>query len=446
MTQPNILLLHCHDLGRFLSAYGIDSVQSPALDSLAREGVVFERAFATAPQCSPARSSLFTGDYPQQTGVLGLTHDPHGWDMIDPSRHVATQLRGAGYATELVGIHHESRTLPDDEVAERLGFDRVETGGYAPEVARRAADAVRRRADGNRPFYLQVGFIEPHRLQSDRDEAGGVGFLGPHIQPDQERGVTVPPYLEDTASSRAEIAELQGAVRTVDAAVGEVLQALENAGVADRTLVVFTTDHGIAMPRAKCSLYEAGLEVALIVRVPWRRDLAGRRVSAMVSHLSVVPTLLDAAGDAESDRTAPNLIAVSDDLEPGQSEVFGQMTYHNYYDPKRSVRDERHKLIVNYSNAPLAMDPTQSWAHRSLPLGLDRGNMPNNLERELYDLDTDPLELTNLAADPAHADVLDRLQTDLHSWMRRVDDPLLRGFIPAPRTRATVPGAVPARS
>ena len=200
------------------------------------------------------------------------------------------------------------------------------------------------------------------------------------------------------------------------------------------------------MPRAKCSLYEAGLEVALIVRVPWRRDLAGRRVSAMVSHLSVVPTLLDAAGDAESDRTAPNLIAVSDDLEPGQSEVFGQMTYHNYYDPKRSVRDERHKLIVNYSNAPLAMDPTQSWAHRSLPLGLDRGNMPNNLERELYDLDTDPLELTNLAADPAHADVLDRLQTDLHSWMRRVDDPLLRGFIPAPRTRATVPGAVPARS
>ena len=218
MTQPNILLLHCHDLGRFLSAYGIDSVQSPALDSLAREGVVFERAFATAPQCSPARSSLFTGDYPQQTGVLGLTHDPHGWDMIDPSRHVATQLRGAGYATELVGIHHESRTLPDDEVAERLGFDRVETGGYAPEVARRAADAVRRRADGNRPFYLQVGFIEPHRLQSDRDEAGVVGFLGPHIQPDQERGVTVPPYLEDTASSRAEIAELQGAVRTVDAA------------------------------------------------------------------------------------------------------------------------------------------------------------------------------------------------------------------------------------
>lgn len=72
--------------------------------------------------------------------------------------------------------------------------------------------------------------------------------------------------------------------------------------------------------------------------------------------------------------------------------------------------------------------------------------MPNNLERELYDLDTDPLELTNLAADPAHADVLDRLQTDLDSWMRRVDDPLLRGFIPAPRTRATVPGAVPARS
>lgn len=446
MTHPNILLLHCHDLGRFLSAYGIDTVQSPALDALAADGIVFERAFATAPQCSPARSSLFTGDYPQQTGVLGLTHDPHGWDMVDPSRHVATHLRRAGYATELVGIHHESRTLPDAEVADRLGFDRVDTGGYAPDVARRAAAAVRRHAGQERPFYLQVGFIEPHRLQSDRDEAGVVGFLGSHIQPDDERGVTVPPYLEDTASSRAEIAELQGAVRVMDAAVGEVLAALEEAGVAEDTLVVFTTDHGIAMPRAKCSLYEPGLEVALIMRVPWRRDLAGRRPQAMVSHLSVVPTLLDAAGEIGAERTAPNLIAVADDLEPGQSEVFGQMTYHNYYDPKRSVRDERHKLIVNYSNAPLAMDPTQSWAHRSLPLGLDRGNMPNNRERELYDLVADPLELTNLIADPAHADVRDRLQADLDAWMRRVDDPLLAGFIPAPRTRATIPGAVPASS
>lgn len=159
----NILLIHCHDLGRFLGAYGVPTVVSPHLDSLAAESALFESAFATAPHCSPARASLFTGTYPQTNGVLGLTHDPFGWDLTDPSSHLASRLSAAGYGTELIGVHHESRVLSDDVVAERLGFDRVRSGGDRDTVVERTTEALDRAAASDAPFYLQVGFHEPHR-------------------------------------------------------------------------------------------------------------------------------------------------------------------------------------------------------------------------------------------------------------------------------------------
>ncbi|MRG60247.1 sulfatase-like hydrolase/transferase [Agromyces sp. CFH 90414] len=431
----NILIIHCHDLGRFLGAYGVETVSTPHLDALAAESTVFEHAFSTAPHCSPARASLFTGSYPQQNGVLGLTHEPFGWDLRDPSTHLAHRLRGAGYRTELVGVHHESKVLADDEVAARLGFDRVRTGGDRDVVARRAIEALDRAAEAadeaGAPFYLQVGFNEPHRSPSDRDPLGVMGFLGEHVEPDASRGITVPAHLRDDEGARTEMAELQGAVRAMDEGVGRVLARLSELGLDEHTVVVFTTDHGLALPRAKCTLYDAGTGVALLIRTPDRREWRSRRVNELVSHVDVVPTLFELVDLPAPDGVAGrSLVPLIEQGVPAREHAFGQLTYHTYYDPKRSVRSATHKLIVNFSNAPRAMDPTQSWVHRSLPADLAGPTIGTSPTVELYDLRTDPHETSNLAGDDRNGDEDRRatfaaLAAALLDWMRETGDPLL---------------------
>lgn len=422
----NILLLHCHDLGRFLGLYGVDTVVSPHLDGLAAESVVFDTAFSTAPHCSPARASLFTGSYPQQNGVLGLTHEPFGWDLRNPSNHVAHQLSTRGYRTELVGVHHESKVLPDEEIAARLGFDRVRTGGDRDTVAARAIEALDAAAAAESPFYLQVGFHEPHRTPSKRDPIGVMGFLGESVEPDSALGLTVPPYLRDDEGSRAEMAELQGAVRAMDEGVGRVLARLEELGLRDDTIVVFTTDHGLALPRAKCTLYDAGTGVALLMRVPGRPGWQGRRLSEVVSHVDVLPTLFELLEHPlPSSCIGASLVDLVERGVAARAHAFGQLTYHTYYDPKRSVRSATHKLIVNFSNAPRAMDPTQSWVHRSLPADLTGPTIGTSPLVELYDLRSDPDETSNLADVESATPVIATLSRELLNWMREIGDPLL---------------------
>lgn len=433
----NVVLVICHDLGRFTGAYGIRTVRTPRLDAFAAESVVFDRAFSTAPQCSPARAALVTGTYPQRNGVLGLVHSPFDWDLHDTSDHLAHRLRGTGYRTALVGEQHETRMLDDDTVGRLLGFDHVDTGGTADAVADRAVAQLSDLAQSPQPFYLQIGFHEPHRIPSKRDRPGVMGFLGDHIDPDSSLGVTVPDYLHDDSDAREEMAELQGAVRFMDAQAGRVIDAIGGLGLADDTLVVFTTDHGVALPRAKCSLYEPGLEVALMMRAPFRSGWHGGRVSGMVSHVDVRPTILELLGcPPEPGAHGRSLVPVVEQGAPAAEHVFGQMTYHTYYDPRRSVRTDRHKLIVNFSSAPLPMDPTQSWKPRTVPREIYRDGVRTCSHLEFYDLHEDPGETVNLAGDPACAQEIAALSDALMTWMRDVGDPLLESAVTSPHHHA----------
>lgn len=424
----NVLLLHSHDLGRFLGCYGVSTVDTPHLDRLAATGVRFDRAFSTAPQCSPSRASLFTGRFPQQNGVLGLTHAAFGWDLRPGERHLAHRLAALGYHTSLLGVHHESRVLPDPEIAQRLGFDEVLTGGHGEVVAARAVERLSGFAGQDRPFYLQVGFREPHRLPGRRDPEGVMGFIGDHMSPFAERGVSIPGYLVPDAGAREEIAELQGAVGYLDACVGQVLQSLDELGLTERTIVVFVTDHGLALPRAKCTLYDPGLEIALLARAPALGWVGGRTVTDLVSGVDLAPTLLAALDQPIPPEMAGlSLVpALTGADRPDRDLVFGQLTYHDYYDPRRSVRSSSRKLIVNFSSAPSMMDASQSWRRRSTPRGKPVASTP---VAELYDLDADPWELTNVIDEPGYAQDRDLLLAALHDWMVDVGDPLLAGAV-----------------
>lgn len=434
--RPNIVVMHCHDLGRLLGCYGNPTVHTPHLDAFAADGIRFDGMFAAAPQCSPSRAALFTGRWPHANGVLGLTHNEFAWDLHPGERHLGGILREAGYRSVLLGVHHESRTLPDQEIAEQLGFDLVDKSEVlADPVADRGIAHLSELAAGEKPFFLELGFFEPHRIPGRRDPHGVQGFLGNHVEPDDSRGVAVPPYLLDTEAARTELAELQGAVRHMDAAAGRVLAHLDELGIADNTLVIFTTDHGLALPRAKCSLYDPGLEVAFIARYPRRGWTGGRVHDELLSHTDFVPTLLELLQrPADDDLHGRSFLPLLDGGQPytPHAEVYGEMTYHDYYDPRRCLRTRTHKLIANFSSAHAFMDPSQSWHRRCIPRVQIAGPKSSHAALELYDLRADPAELNDLAGDPEQAELLADLSRRLYAWLRRTEDPLLHGAITSP--------------
>ncbi|MGC9452785.1 MAG: sulfatase family protein [Oceanipulchritudo sp.] len=429
--QPaNILIIHCHDLGQHLGCYGIDTVRSPHIDRFAREGILFRRAFATAPQCSPSRASMYTGTYPEQNGVMGLCSPIMGWDLNPDVRHLGQILSAADYFTFGCGIIHETHSGP-----QRCGlqaYDNEEAVAKMPESFARQLSIAKQ--DG-RPFYGQVGFFAPHRRPIDwRNKKEDQGFLEAGMEPDTAKGVQVPGYLTDTTGTRDELAELQAAIHGVDHAFGEMLRTLEQAGLRENTILVLTTDHGIAMPRAKCSLYDPGIEIAMLLQWPEKLTKA-RTIDALYSNIDLTPTLLELAGL----RALPRMSGLSwapvllHEAKPARGEIFASMTFHDYYFPMRAIRTDRHKLIVHFSNTHAFMDPTQSWHHRSSTITPPNNNRSQSPLVELYDLEADPWEQHNLAEDADYSAIKRDLLQRLARHMREVGDPLPKQGFPSPR-------------
>jgi N-sulfoglucosamine sulfohydrolase len=380
---------------------------------LAAEGVRFARGFCTAPQCSPSRASLHTGRYPHATGVLGLAHEPFGWRLDAREKHLARLLHEAGYRTSLVGMQH----LVEHGSAHELGYETFSPVRPAYEEADAAIAQLRQLSASSEPFYLEVGFEEPHRPY----DFGGA-------QPDTSHGVAVPPYLPDGPQAREDFAAFQGAIRQMDTAVGRILSAVD-----DSTLVVFATDHGAAMPRAKCTLYDPGIEVAVLMRWPAGGLSGGRVVSDLVSNVDVTPTLLDLLGlpvPGNFHGLSLRALLVGDGTAPRQ-EIFAEKTYHTAYEPMRAIRTERYKLIANLEIGLRFDVPGDILTSPIYPLMIPRivGTRP---PLELYDLSADPWEQANLAEAPELAEQRAELCRRLLLWMAHTDDPLLRGPLTSP--------------
>lgn len=435
-NRPNILFVHCHDLGTFLHCYGVETVRTPNLDAFARQGVRFANSFCSAPQCSPSRASIFTGRYPHNNGVMGLTHAHFAWDLHPGERHMAQILGDAGYAAEAVGIIHETRSGP-----KRCGYEKYTRHSRAAQTVTKAIERLEHfTREEDRPFFLSVGTIEPHRLRGSED-SDYMGFLAPEFEADSTNGVAVPGFLRDTPGTRAELAELQGAVHHVDTAFGRLMKAVDDLGLAENTLVVFTTDHGYAMPRAKCSLYDPGMAVALMMRLPSRPGWHGGAVyEEMIPNIDYLPTILDLLGIDIPENVQGKSFTPLLDGQPytPNKVVFGEISHHDYYDPRRSIRTETHKLIVNFSSAPFFMDPSQSWRPRSDTIVPKSHALAYHEPMELYDLREDPWELKDLARDKAHAETRRALMRELYQHLVATEDPILDGAITPPLHRRSL--------
>ena len=432
MSELNILYIHAHDLGRYCQPYGY-ALPSPNLQRLAEKGVLFRQAHAAAPTCSPSRAALVTGQWPHVNGMYGLASTKWGYTLKDYSRHIARFLKTKGYHTALAGAQHVARK-PWADPEKVLGYDRFLTHTPKPPQVfdpEQTVDSARQflAEPGDRPFFLSVGFVEPHRT--------GDGGLFSHTIPqepdDLDTRYCLPmPHLPDTPTTRRETANFKMGVEIMDRRMGAVLTALDENGLRDNTLVICTTDHGPGFPDMKCTLTDRGTGVMLIVRGPKETGFAGGTVSdALVTHMDIYPTICELLGlDPPDWLQGCSLVPlVKGDTDTIHDAIFTEQNYHADYRPLRAVRTQRYKYIRRFDTAArkgVDRGPAQAmWEE----LGWQK---TPQAEEELYDLLFDPHEANSLVADKHYVEVLQKMRQQLQEWMQSTDDPLLGHGVPEP--------------
>jgi N-sulfoglucosamine sulfohydrolase len=421
-ARPNILVFVADDMAWDDSgAYGHPTIRTPTIDRLARDGLRFDRAFLTCSSCSPSRSSILTGRYPHSTGAEQL-HWPLPADQV----LVSKLLQQAGYYTAAIGKWHLGERVRDQ-------FDLTKPG-----VGQMLATLRDRPRD--KPFFFWFAFTDPHRPYRP----------GAIPQPYRPEEVVVPPYLPDVPETRRDLALYYDAITRLDGVMGEVLAELDRQGAARDTLVLFLSDNGRPFPRCKTTVYDSGVRTPLIVRWPGRVRPGGT-CGRLVSAVDIAPTIAAVAGLPAGYPAQPGrpsfqgksfAALLTNPAGPAVRDyAFAEHNWHDYDAHERGVRSERFNYVRNsYPELPGTppADAVSGITFQAMRKLRDAGRLtpaqrsvfvkPRPAE-ELYDVDADPHELTNLAGDPKYADVLKSMRSALDGWIKETHDGL-----PAERT------------
>ena len=433
-SSPNIVLIIADDMGADdWSGAGNAGIRTPNLERLAKAGLSFRNAVLTCSSCSPSRSSLITCRYPHNTDAEQLH-----WPLPASQVTFVELLRQAGYYTAASGKWHLG-----DAVKDR--FDKVDEASVAgfqlPAGTSSGAGAVledKQNASGcagwvtvlqerprDKPFFLWLAAVDPHR-----DYAAGT-IAHPH----KPAEASVPPYLPDTPPVRADFALYYDEIARLDTYVGRVLDELDRQGVADNTLVVFTSDNGRPFPRCKTTLYESGIRTPLIMRWPQRIAHAGQS-DALVSSLDVGTTFLEIAGVQASPKMQGQSFAklLSQPALPHREFAFAEHNWHDYDALERCARSPRYKYIHNIDarlpltppadavRSPTFLEMRRLRDAHTLPLEQSQCFDTNRSEEEFYDLVNDPHELHNLVDEASLAAELQRHRSALQSWRKETGD------------------------
>lgn len=452
IERPNIVMIVADDHGLdAIGAYGNSVVKTPNLDFLAKEGARFTNAFSTVSSCSPSRSVMLSGLQNHANGMYGLQHDIHHFTSFDKVQSLPVRLSEGGYQTARVGKYH----LGPDSVYE---FDTVLSKGAANDMNSMARSPVEMAEiskafieQSEQPFFLYFASDDPHRAfpfetypepnRFGNRERGYPGITPVSYDP---KDVIVPDYLPDTLAARREIAEYYQAISRLDQGIGRLIEVLKETGKYDNTVIVYLSDNGIAFPGAKTNLYDAGIHLPLIVRVPGNKQ-AGRALHQMISWTDITPTLLDYAGllgtqgnSFDSFHGKSFKVVMENHQATGFDEVYASHTFHEVmmYYPIRMVRNTQYKLLWNIAyklDFPSTHDLQESliwqetmrsnrdhYGPRSLKTFFHRA------EFELYDIKSDPLELNNLANSKEHKAVFTELLQKIKDFQQNTGDPWFR--------------------
>jgi arylsulfatase A-like enzyme len=420
-VPPNILWLSCEDMSPHLGCYGDTTIPTPNIDRLAREGVRFSNAFCTAGVCAPSRNAIITGMYQTSTGGHNMrtlyntfpekTGLPSQYSIVPPPdvRAFPEYLRRAGYYTT-------------NNVKTDYQFEEPPTVWNAV-----SNKAHWRNRPGNQPFFAVFNNTVTHESQvwARKD-------LPLRVDPSR---IKVPPYYPDTKTVRQDMARFYSNIRDMDDWVGEMLKQLEDDGLLNNTIVFFWSDHGDGLPFVKREIYDRGLRVPLIVRFPGGQG-AGTVRSDLISMIDLAPTVLSLAGlPAPKSMQGQAFLGTYAAKKPRQYIFAARDRLDEQYDRVRAVHDGRYQYIRNfYPGKPLYMDiayrKQQPMMAELLRLR-DEGQLtpaqmqwfrPTKPAEELYDLQTDPYQLTNVVDQPAQAQQVKRLRQQLDHWLTDTHD------------------------
>ena len=422
--RPNILWISCEDISPNLGCYGDPHAITPNLDRLASQGVRFDRAFTPAGVCAVVRSGVITGMYPPSIGSQHMRSR-----IIPPSevKAFAELLRGSGYFTT-----NRSKTDyqfdPTPSIWNRQGNDHQDW---------------RERSNPDQPFFSVVNITVSHESQirhGDKRHAQVIAEIGEENRHDPwEVADTIPHYLPNTPATRENWAWYHDNITLMDKMAGEVLDRLESDGLADNTLVVFWSDHGMGMPRGKRWIYDTGTRIPMIMR--WPEELKPGSVREdLVSVLDLPPTMLSVAGVAVPDYMQGRILIGDQAGEEPSYLFFHRDRMDEAFELQRGVRDRRWKYIRNYQlDTPYSqhidymdeMPAMQDWRRLAAADRLAGGQKnwfvtPKPVE-ELYDTAQDPWELNNLASLPQYAARLARMREATESWQQTLAD---TGMVP----------------
>jgi len=421
-----VVLLIADDLGNELGCYGNKIARTPNLDALAAKGVRFTHAFSSVASCSPSRASIYTGQFTHTNGQYGLQHAAHNFVTRPNVRSLPAILKAAKISAGIVAKFHVG---PESVYP----FEVIAANGRDVQAMAKKAE-VFLSANKDKSFLLVMGYTDPHRAaQGFANERAWPGVKPEKFDPKE---IPIPDHLPDTPEVRADLAEYYQSVNRLDQGVGMLLDTLKKVGVDKHTLVLFVSDNGMPFPGAKTNLYDAAIRLPLIVYHPLAKK-SGVVHPAMVSYVDLAPTILDYLGlKAPPSMFGRSFLPILESPEAkGWDEIYGSHTFHEVtmYYPMRAVRTRKFKYIRNFAHAlefPTAADlyhsPTwQVILKNKLPM-MGKIAVKNYLQRpaeELYDLERDPAEGQNLAADPKYAQTLAQLRSKLRDWQKKTNDP-----------------------
>ncbi len=414
MKRPNIIYFHTHDTGCYISPYGY-AVPTPNYQRLAESGMTFKHMHSIAPTCSPSRAGLLTGQYPHQSGMVNLAH--HGGHLHDVKKHIIHTLQPAGYHTTLLGFHH---VINWPEYS-KIGYDetiKAGTGFKAGEIADEAAAFLHRRRNLEQPFFISIGLTETHRVFPSEVPEGSERYLRP------------PAPFPDTEVFRKDMAAYVESLKAADAALGTVLDTLESTGLADNTLIICTTDHGLPFPSMKNNLTDHGTAVLYLMSGP--NIPKGAVTDALSTHLDVFPTVCQYSGiDAPDWLEGKSLLPVIEDPKTEiHDAIFTHSNYHGKnYAPLRCVRDGRYAYIQGFEETEHTQFPTSDASPSEDAWKAHNWGSKLHPKERLFDCLFDPHEMNNLAGDPSYQDIKRRLQDQLNAHLNATSDPITKGPI-----------------
>ncbi len=436
--KPNILWITTEDISPHLGCYGREYAYTPTLDKMAKEGVLFRNAYASASVCTPARSSIITGMY---ASTLGTQHLRGQVPLSKNVKCFTEYLREAGYCCTNFNKTDYNFEVPPN------AWDYNGSIPYDSLVIAHLANMP-----SENPFFCVFNLSLTHQSKTRYgiETLNEINSKLPVEARHHPNKVPIPPYYPNTPEVRTNLAALHTQISVMDMRVKEILKQLEESGLSENTIIFFYSDHGDGLPRHKRWLYHSGIQVPFIVKFPEKYQHLSpvkprEEVTSLINFVDLAPTMLAITG-CDIPEMLPGKVFLGPDREERQYTFAIRDRVDEVYEFSRSVSDGNYQYIRNFAHDK----PRMQWSnyseitpirkelrklHKSGKLDNQTGWLIQDSKpvEELYDIKTDPYQMNNLANDPKYQEKLEKMKKALFDWMIANQD---LSFIPEPLMRS----------